>query len=95
MNFEQLIESMTPDIYQTMKTSVEIGKWPDGTPLTQEQKEAAIRAVMVYDAQNSDEHSEPFRVQPDGSVRLGKEPATRQLIDNDPNVIIKTKASDQ
>ena len=25
-----MIESMTPDIYQSLKRAVELGKWPDG-----------------------------------------------------------------
>ena len=44
MDFEQVINSMTPDIYQRLVTAVELGKWPDGVALTAEQKEnIAIR----------------------------------------------------
>lgn len=41
MDFEQVINSMTPDIYQRLVTAVELGKWPDGVALTPEQKRTA------------------------------------------------------
>ncbi len=34
MDYLKLIETMTPEIYQSLKRSVEMGKWPDGRPLT-------------------------------------------------------------
>jgi hypothetical protein len=88
MDFEQLVDSLTPELYQNMKTAVEIGKWPDGTPLTEKQKEAAIQAVMLYDAKHYGDHDEPFRVKSDGSVELGKPQATQKLI-NDAQVIVR------
>jgi hypothetical protein len=88
MDFEQLVDSLTPELYQNMKTAVEIGKWPDGTPLTEKQKEAAIQAVMLYDAKHYGDHDEPFRVKSDGNVELGKPQATQKLI-NDAQVIVR------
>ncbi len=48
MNYQQMIESMTPDIYRRLKHSVELGKWPDGSPLTAEQKENALQAIIAW-----------------------------------------------
>ncbi|NVJ59256.1 MAG: DUF1315 family protein [Gammaproteobacteria bacterium] len=89
MDIEQLLKAMTPEIYQNMKTAVEIGKWPDGTALTEEQKETAIQAVMIYDARHYGDHDEPFRVRKDGSVKLGKDGATEKLIRSD-NIIVQS-----
>ena len=46
MNYQQLLQSMTPDTYQRIKRALELGKWPDGQRLTPEQREvsAAITA---------------------------------------------------
>ena len=33
-NLQQLLQSITPDIYERLKLAVEIGKWPDGQRLT-------------------------------------------------------------
>ncbi len=49
MNFEKMIENITPDIHQSFKRAVEIGKWPDGKPLTAEQKALCMEAVISYD----------------------------------------------
>ena len=48
MDYQQLIDSMTPDIYRRLTRSLEIGKWPDGKPLTSEQREHAMRAVIAW-----------------------------------------------
>lgn len=38
MNLDDIINSMTPEVYQRLSTAVELGKWPDGVTLTEEQK---------------------------------------------------------
>ncbi|MDR9466652.1 DUF1315 family protein [Marinospirillum sp.] len=50
MTFAEMIEKMTPDIYQALKTGVELGKWPNGQPLTPEQREISMEAVLRYEA---------------------------------------------
>ncbi len=55
MDFEQLIQSIDADIYQRLKTAVEIGKWPSGEALTPEQRELSMQAVIVYE----NRHLEP------------------------------------
>ncbi len=40
MNLDDIINSMTPEVYQRLSTAVELGKWPDGVALTEEQNEA-------------------------------------------------------
>ena len=50
MDFQQLINSITPETYQKLKQAVELGKWADGTALTAEQKEHCLQAVIAYDA---------------------------------------------
>ncbi|GKK48203.1 TPA: DUF1315 family protein [Klebsiella pneumoniae] len=50
MDIEQIIESMTPEVYQRLATAVELGKWPDGVALTPEQKENSLQLVMLWQA---------------------------------------------
>ena len=58
MNIEALLASMTPEIYERLRQAVETGKWPDGTPLNEEQKASSMQAVMLYQAkiEKSSEH---------------------------------------
>jgi uncharacterized protein YeaC (DUF1315 family) len=51
-SFTDMIENITPDIYESLKLAVEIGKWPDGRKLTQEQKELSLQAVIAWEMQN-------------------------------------------
>ncbi|WP_033570004.1 YeaC family protein [Dickeya undicola] len=55
MQLDDLINSMTPEIYQRLVTAVELGKWPDGVTLTAEQKENALQMVMLWQARNNAE----------------------------------------
>lgn len=50
--FSDMIENLTPDIYESLKLAVEIGKWPDGRKLTQEQKELSLQAVIAWESQH-------------------------------------------
>ena len=48
MDYLKLIENMTPEIYRSLKRSVEIGKWPDGRPVTPQQRSDALQAVIAW-----------------------------------------------
>ena len=50
--FSQMIENITPEIYQSLKLAVELGKWADGRKLTTEQKELSLQAVIAWELQN-------------------------------------------
>jgi uncharacterized protein YeaC (DUF1315 family) len=53
MNFDELAANMTPDIYSRLRESIELGRWPTGSVLTQEQKSLCLEAVIKYEvAQN-------------------------------------------
>jgi uncharacterized protein YeaC (DUF1315 family) len=49
MNLEQLLSTITPEIYQSMKKSIELGKWPDGRKLTKEQKALCMEAIIYFE----------------------------------------------
>ncbi len=49
MTYEELIKAMTPEIHQSLQRAVELGKWPDGRRLSDEQRDICMRAVIAYD----------------------------------------------
>ena len=51
-SFLDAIENITPEIYESLKLAVEIGKWPDGRKLTKEQKELSLQAMIAWEMQN-------------------------------------------
>ena len=48
----ELIASMTPEIYENLRSAVELGKWQDGSRLTAQQLEHCMEAVILYEARN-------------------------------------------
>ena len=48
-SLEQLLAAINPDIYQQLKRAVELGKWPNGSALTQEQRGLCLQAVIAYE----------------------------------------------
>lgn len=53
MNLDDIINSMMPEVYQRLSTAVELGKWPDGVALTEEQKENCLQLVMLWQARHN------------------------------------------
>lgn len=53
MNVDELVNSLTPEVYQRLATAVELGKWPDGVALTPEQKENTLQLVMLWQARHN------------------------------------------
>ncbi|MDR9752737.1 DUF1315 family protein [Pseudomonas sp. SZMC_28357] len=51
-SFNHMIENITPEIYQSLKLAVEIGKWSDGGKLTPEQRELSLQAMIAWEVQN-------------------------------------------
>lgn len=54
MDYQQMIESMTPQIYESLRRAVELGKWPDGRKVTPEQRESAMQAIIAWGEQHLD-----------------------------------------
>lgn len=55
MDIEQVLQAVTPDVYEKLKLAVEIGKWPDGRKLSTEQRATCLQAVIAYDSQHKPE----------------------------------------
>jgi uncharacterized protein YeaC (DUF1315 family) len=48
-SWQALVAGMTPEVHQSLKTAVELGKWPNGDRLTPAQLEHCMQAVIAYD----------------------------------------------
>ncbi|GLS84387.1 YeaC family protein [Paraferrimonas haliotis] len=46
----KVIENMPHEVYLNLKQAVELGKWPDGSLLTEAQKESSMQAIILYQA---------------------------------------------
>lgn len=52
MDYQQVIESITPEAYENLKTAVETGRWPDGNPLSQRQRAFSLQAIIAYESKH-------------------------------------------
>jgi len=55
MDYQKLIKTMTPEVYESLKRAVELGKWPNGERLSAQQRETCLQAVIMYDHQHKQE----------------------------------------
>lgn len=49
MELEQLIKSLTPEVYQNLRRAVELGRWPDGRLVAKEQREHCMQAIIYFE----------------------------------------------
>jgi hypothetical protein len=48
MDYLQVIETMSPEMYRSLLLAVELGRWPDGKAVTPEQRENAMLAIIAW-----------------------------------------------
>jgi len=86
MDNNALLTSMSEPVYQKLMQAVETGKWLDGSPLTEQQRETSLQAVMYFQAKTlkSDQH---MTVGPDGEiVHRSRESLQQELKQNSNNI---------
>ena len=52
MNLDDLIRSLTPEVYENLKNAVATGRWPNGRKLEAGQRELCMEAVIWYENTN-------------------------------------------
>jgi uncharacterized protein YeaC (DUF1315 family) len=63
---EELLEEITPAVYESLKTAIELGKWEDGNKLSAEQVEQSMQMVILYEMKNLPESSRTGAALPSG-----------------------------
>ena len=56
MDYQTLVDTLTPEMYRRFLHALETGRWPDGSPLTAEQREHTMQAVITWGEANLPEH---------------------------------------
>ena len=49
MQLTDFLEKMTPEVYQALKQSVELGRWPNGVKLSGQEREASLQALIAWE----------------------------------------------
>jgi len=92
MSVENLLASMTPEIYEKLKTAVELGKWEDGVALTQAQKDSSLQAVMLYQSRHN-KNPEHFTVGTDGEITMIKKSVLKRQFREQEQIDIDVKTN--
>ena len=62
MDLKSIIKAMTPEIRDNLSRAIETGRWPDGSELTQKQREDSMQALIAWDSVYGEDSGEPFKV---------------------------------
>ncbi len=96
MTYEELIERLDPTVYQNLRRSIELGKWPDGRKLTPEQREICLEAVIYYENTHSIPETERVGYLDRGSkAGTACDPSVKQAStsgDVDPSQFVEVKS---
>lgn len=49
---EKMLSALTPEIVVALRLAVEIGKWPDGRRLSNDQRAICLQAVIAWEHKN-------------------------------------------
>ncbi|CNE56278.1 DUF1315 family protein [Yersinia nurmii] len=90
MELDDLIASMTPEIYQRLSQAVELGKWPDGVALTPEQKENSLQMVMLWQARHNTD-AQHMSIGTDGQIVMKSKQELKQQFAKQPLIKIKAQ----
>ncbi|ABV36922.1 protein of unknown function DUF1315 [Shewanella sediminis HAW-EB3] len=66
-DINKMIDEMPQEVYERLKSGVELGKWEDGTVLTQEQRDSTMQLVMLYQARRLDQ-TDHFTINSEGKM---------------------------
>ena len=80
MKYEQLVEQLNPEMITNFKRAIEIGKWPDGSKVSDGQRANCLAAVIAYEEKHV---AETDRV---GYIDRGPK-ADGELCDDEPSTL--------
>ncbi|GGP37878.1 YeaC family protein [Shewanella saliphila] len=66
-DINKVIDEMPEEVYQRLLSATELGKWDDGTVLTEQQRESTLQVVMMYQARKLDQ-TEHFTIAAGGNI---------------------------
>ncbi|WP_375754138.1 YeaC family protein [Vibrio sp. HN007] len=90
MEVEQLIASITPEAYERLQYAVETGRWPEGTQLTQEQRDYCMQAVMLYQSKHNS-NAEHMSVGKGGEIKFKSKAELKRDFSEQEDEIVRTK----
>jgi len=73
MDYKDVVDNLDEQTINKLRTAVELGRWENGDKLTEAQRDNAMQAVMMWQANKiEDLTEEPFKVNNKGEFKIGK-----------------------
>ncbi|GAD03516.1 DUF1315 family protein [Agarivorans sp. B2Z047] len=86
MDVDKLLAAISPEIYQNMLTAVETGRWPDGKPVTDEQRDHTQQMVILYQSKHNHQ-PQHFTVGTDGELVMKSKQELKRQYKEDQTII--------
>ncbi|MCG9712205.1 DUF1315 family protein [Shewanella insulae] len=78
-DINKVIDDMPQEVYERLLSAAELGKWEDGSVLSDEQKESTLQLVMLYQARRLNQ-TDHFTINNQGGLNeLSKAELKRQF----------------
>lgn len=85
MDFNALVQAMTPDTYEKLADAVATGRWADGNLLSEAQRAHSLQLVMAYQAQVL-KSEEIFTVGANGQMVQKSKAELKKQFDTQPSI---------
>ncbi|PMH40593.1 hypothetical protein BCU68_16165 [Vibrio sp. 10N.286.49.B3] len=90
MDAEKLLDAITPKVYKRLAYAVETGKWPEGTALSQEQRDSCMQAVMLYQSKHNTE-AQHMTVAAGGDISFKSKSELKKQFTSNQDEIVRLK----
>ena len=80
-NINDYAKNISPSLYEKLKMAVETGKWEDGNPLSEEQKEHSLQLVMAYQ-KTFNANPDHFTIAQNGEIHMESKTTLKQRFSN-------------
>jgi uncharacterized protein len=85
MNFNALVQAMTPETYEKLSDAVATGRWADGNSLSESQRADCLQLVMAYQAQVL-KSEELFTIGADGQMVYKSKAELKKQFESQPTI---------
>ncbi|MCL9783077.1 DUF1315 family protein [Vibrio sp. S4M6] len=93
MDTERLVDAITPEAYENLTYAVETGRWPDGTQLSQEQRDSCMQALMLYQSKHNVE-AQHMTVAAGGEISFKSKTELKKQFQSPDSDIFKVKINE-
>ena len=81
-NITEYAKNLSPSLYLKLKQAVETGKWLDGEPLKQQQKDETLQLILIYQSLYNDK-PDHFTIAKGGELHMEKKSDLKSQFSDD------------